>query len=587
MSRTYGSVQVCGIGGRRGCAAGAVVASHDSVVPRREYSRAVAGTGDASRRQGPLAPVAVVAVLGVFAAASVSVASRRGFRPTTYAATSTGAAVADLLAGLGSLAAGALVLAVLGRRWTAALLSLVGMTWLAGDWIGWEHGSVRLRSLAMVLAPFLVPVLAHLALAYPTGRLASGAARLFVGGAYAITVAVSVGWALFRDPRRDADCWSNCDTNVFLVRPERDLTRWLTTLGRWAAIAVAIAAAVGALWRMARASAPARRTLAVVVTGACVALAALARRAALLLADPSEDPTDPVFTTAFLLAAAAVSVTALGAIVGVAVSLRRRHAVARLAASLDNAPAPGDLRDTLAVDLGDPHLQVVYWSTAAEHFVDDRGHPIDARPGRTQAATAVVRRGHPVATIIHDRTLLDDDIVRELGAAARLAVDNERYRAEIRSEIEELRASRARIVATADATRRQLERDLHDTAQQRLLAMRYELSRAAANAADAGDEMVVAELSAASAVAERLLARLRETAHGIFPAILAEGGLEPALRTFADIAPLALEVGVSRPAGWIPPWRRRPSPLSPMRSATPPATAPRRRRCSSARRTSE
>ena len=82
----------------------------------------------------------------------------------------------------------------------------------------------------------------------------------------------------------------------------------------------------------------------------------------------------------------------------------------------------------------------------------------------------------PVAAIIHDAALLEEpELVRSAGAAAALLLDNERLDAELRARYDELRASRARLVAAGDAARRRLERDLHDGAQQRFVALALKL----------------------------------------------------------------------------------------------------------------
>ena len=127
----------------------------------------------------------------------------------------------------------------------------------------------------------------------------------------------------------------------------------------------------------------------------------------------------------------------------------------------------------------------------------------------------------------------------EIGAAARLAVDNERLRAEVLARVADLRASRARIVATADGTRQRLERDLHDGAQQQLLAASFELRQACSSAAASGDAELAARLTDASEQAQQALTELRDLAHGIYPAILTEAGLEPAVRSLAERASTA------------------------------------------------
>jgi signal transduction histidine kinase len=131
-----------------------------------------------------------------------------------------------------------------------------------------------------------------------------------------------------------------------------------------------------------------------------------------------------------------------------------------------------------------------------------------------------------------------EELERELGSAARLAIDNERLRAEVLSRLDDLRASRARIVETADAERRRLERDLHDGAQQQLLALSYDLRRALSTA----DGELASVLLAGVDEMQGALEELRELAHGIHPAILTEAGLAAALRTLADGARVPLDV---------------------------------------------
>src|SRR5439155_6653578 len=103
-------------------------------------------------------------------------------------------------------------------------------------------------------------------------------------------------------------------------------------------------------------------------------------------------------------------------------------------------------------------------------YADARGGPLpDPGPG----ATVIVRDGRRIAAVTHSAAL--PELERRLGAAVRLALENERLQAELLAQLEDLRASRARIVETADTERRRIERDLHDGAQQSLLALSYEI----------------------------------------------------------------------------------------------------------------
>lgn len=148
----------------------------------------------------------------------------------------------------------------------------------------------------------------------------------------------------------------------------------------------------------------------------------------------------------------------------------------------------------------------------------------------------IQRGGLTIAAVNHDPALTGtSELADQIGAAARLAIDNERLRAEVLAQLERVRASRGRIVAAGDAARRRLERDLHDRAQQRLLAARYELRLARASTGD--DTQRAAEIERAIAEAKAALAELRDLAHGIFPAVLDDAGLGPALWALSAGAP--------------------------------------------------
>src|SRR5207249_4199437 len=186
---------------------------------------------------------------------------------------------------------------------------------------------------------------------------------------------------------------------------------------------------------------------------------------------------------------------------------------------------------------------------------DGRGQRAEAPvPGHGRTVTPIVRAGRPVAIVVHDSALLEGPALeREIGSAARLAVDNERLQAEVLAQLDDLRASRARIVETGDAERRRLERDLHDGAQQRILALSYDLRLARAAVEADGDRELATVLASAGDEAQAVLGELRELAHGIYPAILAEAGLAPALATLADQAPLPVELGEMPPERYSTP----------------------------------
>jgi signal transduction histidine kinase len=263
--------------------------------------------------------------------------------------------------------------------------------------------------------------------------------------------------------------------------------------------------------------------------------------AGLLLSNPWERPSGASFMSLYLTRAA--TYTALGLTVDWAVwrTWRARAAVARLSTDLARAPDTGALEQSLSVVLGDPHLNVAY-PVAAGAPVSADGRPAPA-PDPGQVTTTLERGGEVVALVRHAPSALSPDaLAARIGAAARLAVDNERMRATLLAQVEHLKASRARIVAASDAERRHLERDLHDGAQQRLLALTYELRMARADAVASGDIDRARALSTALEQAQAAVAELRTIAHGIHPAILSEAGLGPALLALADAATIPVEV---------------------------------------------
>ena len=481
-----------------------------------------------------------VAAIGVaYALAALAVAQVPGSR--TLAARSGATAALVVVAGLSLIVGGLVAISVEPIRRLGGLTVLAGFTWFGPVWEGWHFGPPVVRSLGMLMSGFTFALLAHLILAYPIGGARSRADRLLVSAFYLEAVLVAVGLALFRDPFFDPDCWINCTDNVFVVRSVPDLATGIVLTDRWFTVAAATALVVSVAWRLARGSGPARRALASIAVPTVMLAGAIWGRAVALAVSPVENPAEPAFFASFVVAALSVILVAFAVVWAAARSRLQQRAVGRIVTDLREVPAPGSVEAALARAVGDPELRIAYWLPASGRFVDASGAPVTEptdRPGRS--VTTLVRGNRRVAVVSHHSTL--PDLEREIGTAVRLGIENERLQAEVLAHLDELRASRARIVETGDAERQRLERDLHDGAQQRLLALSYDLRVALASAEADGDRRTASLLSDAIERSKAALDDLRELAHGIFPAILVEAGLGPALETLADAAPIAVEL---------------------------------------------
>ena len=487
-----------------------------------------------------LARLTAGAVAVAYAVGALAVARGPG-EITTYAGQSELAAALAVIGGLALVVAG--VVTTLARRGgrIGDLAVLAGYLWFAPLWAGWKGGPPIVLSLGTLAAGFTFPLLVHLVVAFPTGVLRSKGVRALVIAVYLEAALSALGRALFRDPFFDPACWDNCTDNVFLVRSLPDVARAIQDVDRWFAVAAAAALADVCVRRLATASGPSRRALWPVLAGGIALAGATIAHSVALTRVPAEDPGDEAFQAIFIVGCAAVIAVALGLPWALVQARIQRRSVARIAADLGEAPSPGSLEVALARAIGDPELRIAYWLPGAHRYVDARGAPVqEPTPVPGRAVTPLVRDGRQVAVVTH--TVAVAELEREIGAAVRLALENERLQAEVLAQLRDLRESRTRIVETGDAERRRLERDLHDGAQQRLLALSYELRLARAGAASDGDEELARKLDAAGEETATALDELRELAHGIYPAILTEAGLAPALEALADEAPLPVEL---------------------------------------------
>ena len=234
--------------------------------------------------------------------------------------------------------------------------------------------------------------------------------------------------------------------------------------------------------------------------------------------------------------------------VGIVRLRRERSAVADVIVEIAEAPDPTGLEAALRGALDDPSLRVLPWDAEAGAYVDPLGKPFDAtgptEPGR--AVTVLAHEGAPLAAVVHDAALVEEPgLLAAVVAAVRLTVQHERLEHEVARQLEDVRASRARIVEAGDLERRRIERDLHDGAQQRLVALALRSRRAAEGSADPS---AAEDLRSIEAEAIAILGDIRELAAGIHPAILTEVGLAGAIQTLADRSPIPVTVHVDIPS---------------------------------------
>jgi signal transduction histidine kinase len=257
----------------------------------------------------------------------------------------------------------------------------------------------------------------------------------------------------------------------------------------------------------------------------------------------------PGFDTAVPDALRAASVVALAALPhAFTFDLLRgrlaRTGVADLVVQLEQAPAPEGMAAALGRTLGDRSVAVLVWSPEAGTYLDAAGRPAELPTNDpARAVTLLTHDGQPLGALVHDAALREDPgLLASVSAATATAIENDRLQAAVRAQLEDVRASRARIVAAGDEQRARIERDLHDGAQQQLVALAIAL-RSARRRVDAATEPELARtLAEASERAESAVSELRELAGGIHPAILVEAGLPAALASLARRATLPVTV---------------------------------------------
>jgi signal transduction histidine kinase len=405
----------------------------------------------------------------------------------------------------------------------------------------WVFSGVAVAyTLGLMFGLLWLPLLVHMVLAFPSGRLQRRTERWLVGWAYLVGLVLQPLPWLFWEGDYAPVC-EGCPRNLALLEPDSDLAHAL--LGLYVAMAaaggaVAVAYLVRIRWWQA---APRERhalTPVVVVCGALLVL--LTAGGAAGAAGQSAIAQGLAF--GYFTALAALPFALLAALLRS--RAHRGEAVSRLVERLGEAVGPDGLRDALAHAFGDPSLEVAYWVPERDGYIDGRGRPLDAADRAAGRVWTEIRHERRLlAAISHDPAVGEDPgLVTTVGAAVALALERERLAAALRANVRELRASRARIVQAADEARRRLERDLHDGAQQRLVSLLLNLKLARRDV-ESGEQAPLwdgVERELADALQD-----LRALASGILPPALSDHGLEAAVQELAgrsavDVSIIAL-----------------------------------------------
>ena len=373
-------------------------------------------------------------------------------------------------------------------------------------------------------------------LAFPSGRL--GPVERWILAFWALTFFAGRTAVWLTSPHSApwfsiSRCRTVCPANAGAIWSPPSWAPQLVSGVRVAVIIGALATVGLVVWRFATGTPPRRRALAI---GAPIALLYLLLQVTyqgLQLfttanASAAAQPITGVIDWAFAGARSAVWYGFLFALIAAELFAGRvlRDVVRR---SLGR-PSLRELEAILREPLGDPGLRLGFWRASTCDWVGHDGAMLEP-PGPRQKLTEVERDGSPAAAIVHDAQLSEDpELLQAAGAAVLLAQENADLDAAWKESLRELAESRARLASASERERRKLERDLHDGAQQRLVAAAINLTLAD----EADDDRELHDRIADSRMEiEQAMTALREIAHGIYPTALARSGLSRAFEWLA------------------------------------------------------
>jgi signal transduction histidine kinase len=411
----------------------------------------------------------------------------------------------------------------------ATLLLVVGLvTFLT---TGAESGNATVYSLGRVAYWLGEFGLVYLVLAFPSGRLTTSTDRVLVLATAVLGVAFYLPTALLDQsyplPSPVASCGESCPLNAFFLGWEPPFVdSVLIPLREGLTILLFGAVAARLAQRFRHANHLLQRTLEpvlIIALGRCVLMAVAV---GLRRVNPESGMVE-VLSWAIALS---VPLMAIGFFLGmVAWRLYAAEALQSLSARVRVNLSHEELQSALADALGDPSLRILY--RAEGHWTDEAGR-LTGPPGPEsgQVLTDVGDAEGLIAGIVHDAALCEEQRFLEAVAAYSLvALRGQRLTEEVESSLRELRESRARIASSADGERRRIERNLHDGAQQRLVALRIQLELTE-DLVEQDPELGVRKLHALGEEVGVALEEIRALAGGVYPSLLEERGLSEALR---------------------------------------------------------
>jgi signal transduction histidine kinase len=384
-------------------------------------------------------------------------------------------------------------------------------------------GASPAYTLGMVMWAVYVVYTAYVLLSFPRGRLESRLERAFIR-AYALSTAVLTGLTLALSPTFPAagafnDCGTRCPANA-LVGGDADIGAALNTAAS-VVFTIALIGLTMLLFNKARGSGPVLRRA--VTPVASVFIATVAWFVVSLYVVPAYPGTESAARIVDGVLGVAIPIAILlGQVSG---DLFAAISLSQIAVRARGGPlTPAGVQQILGEGLDDSSLAVALWDSDRGGYVDVYGAPLELPRTSDRGITTVTENGSPVAALIHDPALdTDSDVVEGVVATSMMLFENARL-------LEELRASRARIVETAERERQRIERDLHDGAQQRLMAIQIKLRMAQDRARE---DALAEQLEAISVDAAKAVEELRTLARGIYPTVLSALGLPAAVRSVA------------------------------------------------------